>query len=48
MQRCAIVLSMAPHLLIADAQNATIEELKNVLTTRCARLKSDRANPTED
>jgi hypothetical protein len=39
---------MAPPLLIADAQNATIEKLKNVLTTRFARLKSDRANPADD
>jgi hypothetical protein len=39
---------MARPLLIADAENATIEKLKNVLTTRFARFKSDRANPAND
>jgi hypothetical protein len=39
---------MARPLLIADAETATIEKLKNVLTTRFARLKSDQANPADD
>ena len=39
---------MARPLLIADAENATIEELKKILTTLFARLKSDRANPADD
>jgi hypothetical protein len=39
---------MAPPLLIPDTENATIKELKKVLTSLFTRLKSDRANPADD
>jgi hypothetical protein len=39
---------MALPLLIPDPENATMEELKKIITSLFARLKSDRADPADD